>query len=71
MYCVVLCTVPEDGTVLYTVFEDSVLYLRTVHCTYCTLTILDLINDTNEFQINLILLLVLNLGVYGFRPKSP
>ena len=77
LYCVVLCIVPTVRTVLYfvlsTVLEDSTLYLlRTVYCTYCTLTLLDLINDTNEFWIKTkILLLVLNLGVYGFRPKSP
>ena len=58
--------------VLSTVLEDSPLYfLRTVYCTYCTLTLWDLINDTNEFWIKTKLLLVLNLGVYGFRPKSP
>ena len=76
LYCVVLCIVPTVRTVLYfvlsTVLEDSTLYLlRTVYCTYCTLTLWDLINDTNEFWIKTKLLLVLNLGVYGFRPKSP
>ena len=35
--CTLYCTsVLEDSC---TVLEDSVLYLRTVHCTYCTLTI--------------------------------
>ena len=50
LYSVVLCTVLEDS---WTVLEDSVLYLRTVHCTYCTLTIDWLINDTNEFWITI------------------
>ena len=47
-----------------------VLYLRAIHCTYCTLTILNLINNINEFWIKT-KLLVLNLRVYGFRSKIP
>ena len=47
--CTLYCTsVLEDSC---TVLEDSVLCLRTVHCTYCTLTMFDLINDTNDFEV--------------------
>ena len=31
-----------------TVLEDSVLYLC---CTYCTYRLIDLINDTNDFEV--------------------
>ena len=52
-HCIMLCFVVLC-TVLYlvvicTVFEDSVMHLRTVHCTYCTLTMFDLIKDMNDF----------------------
>ena len=47
------CVVPEDGAVLCTVLEHSV--LRTVYCdgdstlNHCTLRLFDLMNDVNEF----------------------
>ena len=47
--CTLCCTLLYSTLYCTSVLEYNVLYLRTVHCTYYTLTMFDLINDINDF----------------------